>query len=227
MKGLIYSWAYCRKFFFIISFLLFLVICAAMTIIIPYADLEDTGIQAAVAIFTFVSGAACIVICGESLDKDLEDMIKTGFAEYALTGISKKGFISALLVRNLICAALSSVFGTVISALYFYLTNTPMTVFTWLIVPAFVIFIYSTDFMITPLIMKFKNSEKAGFTLGLIFGVIAFILVFISRATGFENIFKNFLRSPDLLGAAIGILLLLYIPAYFLSLRRLKRGDIC
>lgn len=227
MKGLIYSWAYCRKIFFIISFLLFLVICAAMTIIIPYADLEDTGVQAAVAVFTFVSGAACIVICSESLDKDLEDMIKTGFAGYALTGISKKRFISALLVRNLICAALSAVFGTVISVLYFSLTNTAVNAFTWLIAPAFVIFIYGSDFMITPLIMKFKNSEKAGFTLGLVIGVIVFILVVASKIMGFDEMFRTLLREPAFLAGGAGFFLLLYIPAYFISLKVLKRGDIC
>lgn len=227
MKGLIYSWAYCRKIFFIISFLLFLVICAAMTIIIPYADLEDTGIQAAAAIFTIVSGAACAVICGESLDKDLEDMIKTGFAKYALTGISKKIFINALLVRNLICMVLSMIYGTVISALYFYLTNTPMTVFTWLIAPAFVFFIYGTDFLITPLIIKFKNSEKAGFALGIAIGVIAFILVVISKIVGFNEMFRELVRKPVFLAGAAGFFLLLYIPAYFISLKTLKRGDIC
>lgn len=227
MKGLIYSWAYCRKIFFIISFLLFLVICAAMTIIIPYADLEDTGIQAAVAIFTLVSGAACVVICGESLDKDLEDMIKTGFAEYALTGISEKIFINALLVRNLICTALSMIYGTVISALYFYLTNTPMTVFTWLIAPAFVFFIYGTDFLITPLIIKLKNSEKAGFTLGIAMGVIFFIFVVVSKIAGLNEMLRELVRKPVFLTGAMVFFLLLYIPAYFISLKTLKRGDIC
>lgn len=228
MKGLITSWLYCRKSYFITALLFFVLTCAAMTIVIPLLNLEENEQLKPIAAFgTFLLGFAVMVICGESLDKDLEDMLKTGFANYALIGgISKRSFVNQLLVRNLICCGLSLIVGTAVMTLYFALTRENMTAKMWLLIPFLVLLIHGVDFWITPLVIKFKNAEKAGFVLGLCVGVIVFFVVVGAKITDSE-ILITVIFDPITEALIIAALILLYIPAYYVTLSRIKRGDIC
>lgn len=228
MKGLITSWLYCKKTYFIIDAAVFVLACAAITVVVPLLNLEENQyLQPVVSIGALLLGFSVMVICGESLDKDVEDMLKTGFADYVLTGgISRHSFVNVLLVRNLICCGLSLAEGAVILGLYLSFTKTQAAAEIWLIVPLLVLLIHSVDFMITPLVIKFKNAEKAGFVLGLVFGMIIFVFMGSIEITDSETLIT---MAVDPLTAAIIIagLILLYIPAYFLTLNRIKRGDIC
>ena len=100
MKGLITSWLYCKKTYFIIDAAVFVLACAAITVVVPLLNLEENQyLQPVVSIGALLLGFSVMVICGESLDKDVEDMLKTGFADYVLTGGISREILSAAACR--------------------------------------------------------------------------------------------------------------------------------
>lgn len=230
MKGLLYSWLYNKKGYFIGGCIVFAAVCAAMLIILPLIDFEntDSDLPYVVNMIVFILGLVVMIVFGESLDKELEHMLNSRFADYALTaGMTKKGFVNALLVRNLICVGISAVLGGVIMCLYIVLTKQPVTADLLVIVPCIVLGIHSIDFMLTPLVIKYNNAEKAGLILGLFLGLIIFgFMVFTSVYDNDEMLEEIMFKASTLLIIS-GVLTATYIPSYFITLRSVKRGDLC
>lgn len=229
MKGLLYSWLYNKKGYFIGGVIVFAVVCAAMLIILTLIDFENINSEMSygVNLLVFILGAAVMSVFGESLDKDLEHMLNSRFADYVLTaGMTKRDFVNALLARNLICAGISLVTGSVIMCLYLILTKQPVTAEILVIVPCLAVSVHSIDFILTPLVIKFKNAEKAGLIVGFVLGIAVFYFMVFKSVLEEEVLFNIMFKASTLLIIA-GVLAIAYIPSYFITLRSVKRGDLC
>lgn len=229
MKGLIFSWLYNKKWYFISGIIVFVAVCAAMLILLPLIDIENISPELlyAVKMGVFILGAVVMLFFGESLDKDFEHMLKSRFADYALTaGMTKMGFVNAMLIRNLICMGISLVTGSTIMCLYLALTKQPFTAEMLILVPCVAVTAHSVDFIVTPLVVKFKNAEKAGLIVGLVMGVIVFNFMVVKSILGEDVLFEIMFRASTLLIIAAAFAVA-YIPAYIITLRMVKRGDLC
>lgn len=226
MKGLLYSWFITKKNYWITTLVVFAVLLTAIFAAIPHLGFLDELLP----FFAVISGIVLMIIPSESLCNELEDSIKTRFADYALAAMSKKNYVNMLLARNLICMGISVVLGYILFFSYVSVTNTELSFELILLVPCFALLTYATDFICIPLVIKMKNAEKAGLIVGFFYGV--FVLFFMLH----ENIFNNgsdaeitalikFVLMKE--GVLMGVTVLCYAIAYAAALKIVKRGDVC
>lgn len=229
MKGLIYSWFMTRRVYFMVEAVLFSVSCIAMLSVLPHIDFGDVNIGPVVNFAAVFLGTVTIMCGAESLGKDLESMIKNRFADYALTsGLGKGGLAKVLLLRNLICLAISLAAGYALMFIYLFAGDRQPNAGLIMFVPFVSFLVHSVDYWVTPLVIKFKNAEKAGLALGAAMGLILLLYMLITRPFDSEGeAVMWFIFDFTAETIITCVLAASYVPVYIISLKIIKRGDLC
>lgn len=228
MKGLTYCWFASNKSYFIVTAIVFAAVLGFIFGILPLADFLDADLRNMVI---FVFGMAVMTIPAESLSKNLERYLKTNFADYLLTSMDKIAFVNSLLVRELICLGFSLISGYAVFLSFAYVTETPITAEFILLVLFLAMFVNGVDLICMPLTIHFKNAEKAGLILGAFIGFLMVVFMAYLNVTSNEDVFSEMLINMDFSIAGMliitGINLAACVIAYFITVRIVKRGDVC
>lgn len=227
MKGLTYCWFVSNKSYFIVAAVVFAATLGFIFGILPMLDFLDAELR---NLLVFIFCAAVMTIPAESLAKNLERYLKNGFADYLLSSMNKKTFVNSLIVRELICFGYSLVSGYIILLSFVYVTKTPMTAELIMLIFFGAVFMNGIDLICMPLTIRYKNAEKAGLILGFFVGILVMIfMVYVNVINdgGFSEmlITMDFRIAPMLI--LTGIVLAACVIAHLITLRMVKRGDVC
>ena len=227
MKGLTYCWLISNKSYFIAAAVVFTATLSFIYGIIPMADFLEADI---LNLVVFVFCAVVMAIPAESLSKNLERYLKSRFADYLLTSMDKKSFVNSLIVRELICLGYSAVTGYITMLSFAYVTKAPITSELIMLILFLAVLVNGVDLICMPLTIHYKNAEKARLIVGVFFGILMiFFTAYINSTTdgGFSEILvtMNFSTVPMLI--LTGIVLAACVIASLITLKMVKRGDVC
>lgn len=229
MKGLTYCWLISNKSYFIAAGIVLAVTLGFIYGIIPMADFIEADI---INLVVFVFCAAVMAIPAESLAKNLERYLKSRFADYLLTSMDKKTFVNSLIIRELICFGYSVVTGYIIILSFAYVTKAPITAELIMLVPFLAVLMNGIDLICMPLTIHYKNAEKAGLIMGFFAGILMMVfMVYINVTKLNDGGFSEMLITMDFkilpMLAIMGIVLAVCVITNHITLRMVKRGDIC
>lgn len=237
MKGMLYeSFLLNRKWFLAAGIVA--VIGTVATIILLALGLADF----ANIVLIFGEAITLGVVC-EWVDRHLENNLKCRFVDVELAaGISKNMFVMFELMKNLITIALGFVMciamnGIIFAAEKIIGLETPFgDAFYIKLAVVVALFMGITNFISVPLTINLKSAEKAGMLIGLLFGfgiVMPLSMVYFSsnpdpdeRIPVLEMIYK-FFDEPYFFPVVIGAAAVIYAIFYVITLKRVKRGDVC
>lgn len=228
MKGLVYAGLLLNRTFFIAAGL---VATAGTALISVMGNLlgSDPEMLPLISIFMLGMQFVVVAIVGEYLARDLEKNLKSRFADYVLTGMSKVKFVTAELLKNLISMFIAFAI-TALMQLIFWAVNPGMIgADRILTLAALAIITGLIDWISLPLVVYLKSAEQAGLIIGIIlgFGVIFPIMIILKL---FENewitLVEFFSKDLNFLWV-LGLGALIYALFYWILLNRVRKGDIC
>lgn len=240
MRGLLYeSFLLNRKWFLVAGIV---AVLGTFVCVILFSGSNPDLMELANMIF-IVSEMLASVVCAEWLDRNLEKDLKCRFVDVTLAaGISKNMFVLSELVKNLLTIMIGFVMclamnGIVFAADKIIGSEVPFwDVFYIKFALVFALFVGIIDFVAFPLIINIKSAEKAGLIIGLVFGfgiIMPLMLLFnyFNGDLGESNIvltkIYEFMDAPYFLPAVLGVAALIYALFYVITLKRVKRGDVC
>lgn len=241
MKGLIYEGFLRYRKFFLISGIIMTVLTAA-AILIAYPNDNPETVNTARSVF-ILGEVFSISLAGEWSAKNLEENIKSRFADMAIAGgISKNAFVMAELLKNLlstviglaICLAANGIAFTAdnIIAGEYNLWDISFIKLTAVLAAIFGVI----EFINCPLVIKFKSAEKAGITMCLSIGLIVImpLTIFfnlhkdnVNEEVSLQDMLGCFMNKPYSIPLIIGAAAVIYAISYTIMLKRVKRGDVC
>lgn len=227
MKGLTYCWFVSSKSYFAVAAIVLTVTLGIIFGVMPHLDAVPIEIRHLVV---FILAFAVMAIPAESLGKNLESYLKTGFADYLLSAMNKKSFVNALVLREVICIGFSLIGGYTVIISYLFSINFYLTAEVAVLVAFMAVLMSSIDFICTPLIIKMKSAEKAGLTAGLFVGLLIMIFMIcvnVTKEGGFEELLVTMDFNIKGMLAAAGTALAACVAAYLITLGMVKRGDVC
>lgn len=229
MKGMLYSsLLHNRKF--IIGSLICFGVSTALVLIGSFISREYPVIAPVLSILAVLLPVITLIIAMEGLDREFESSIKNRFANYTLAAVTPGKFTAVELIKNLIM----TVYGTglaLLMALIFRLTDNALVpderIFILLILIGVLAGI--VQWVIMPLVIRFRSAEKAGMAAGLVIGcgIALPVVLFTEIYTVDFSIFLEYAGAWKLIAGFFAVAVLIYLLFYLLLLGRLKRGNIC
>ena len=230
MKGLLYESFLLNRRWFLGTGIMTALSTAAFSLMLPNTEPDPDIVNTLGIMYIFIA-LMVMVLCSEWTSRHLEKNIKCRFADITLAaGITKNTFVLAEFLKIVIsvtagfamCMAMTGIISIFESG--FFSSGKVK------LLSALAVFGILTEWAIIPLVIKFKSSEKAGLVLGLIVGLgIALPLVLIFGRDMDEipaklmTLFSKKWLYPAFLGACAA----LYAVVYAITLRMVKRGDVC
>ena len=230
MKGLLYESFLLNRRWFLASGIMAALFTAAFSLVLSYAEKDPEIANTLGMIYIFVA-LMVMVFCSEWTTRHLESNIKCRFADITLAaGISKNTFVLAEFLKIIIsttiglamCMAMTGIISIFESGFF---SSDKVKLLSALAVLGILI-----EWAITPLVIKLKSSEKAGIVLGLIVGlgiVLPLVLIFGRDMEEIPVKLMTLLSKKWLFPAFLGACAALYAVVYAITLRLVKRGDVC
>jgi hypothetical protein len=230
MRGLLYS-SLLRNRGFIIGTAVYSVIAAVVGVVLIYLSRSYSDIAPVLTILVNILPLISIVLALEGVDRELENSLKTRFANYALSAVTPRNFIMTELLKNFCFSAYGTVMGMLMLAIFALADASafPDVGFLFRLYPMAGILSGLIQWVMMPLVIKFKNAEKAGMVVGLIIGfgtVLPINLIQAKTDGGFEIDIKS-LITPVPTAVFLLAVVLIYALFYVLLVRRVERGNIC
>lgn len=230
MRGLLYS-SLLRNRGFIIGTAVYSVIAAVVGVVLIYLSRSYSDIASVLMFLLPVFPLISVVLALEGVDRELENSLKTRFANYALSAVTPRQFIMTELLKNFCFSAYGIVMGMLMLAFYELIDADvlPDTGLLFRLYPMVGILIGLVQWVMLPLVIKFKNAEKAGMVVGLIIGfgtVLPINLIQAKTDGGFQIDIKS-LITPVPTAVFLLTVVLIYALFYALLVRRVERGNIC
>ncbi len=230
MRGLLYS-SLLRNRGFIIGTAVYSVIAAVVGVVLIYLSRSYSDIAPVLTILVNILPLISIVLALEGVDRELENSLKTRFANYALSAVTPRQFIMTELLKNFCFSAYGTVMGMLMLAIFALADASafPDVGFLFRLYPMAGILSGLIQWVMMPLVIKFKNAEKAGMVVGLIIGfgtVLPINLIQAKTDGGFEIDIKS-LITPVPTAVFLLAVVLIYALFYVLLVRRVERGNIC
>lgn len=228
MKGLLYTYSLLNKTYFIIAFVFFTLATAVAAILFGTSD--DPAIVFTFSTMTMIFALLCPILLMEPVTRDLEKNIKSRFLNYSLTGITRKQFMLTQLVINVG----SCIIGAVLMLLHYFIVNLASPDAYSLqhlgIMALFIMLSGIMEWVMIPLVIKLKSSEKAGAVFGFVlgFGVILPLTWFLFSKEKSGEIADPFsFITPELMLIALGVTVAIYIIGWLIISKRVGKGDLC
>lgn len=241
MKGILYCGFVLNRMMIVASGILtaaLSIVCSILTAVLKTSP-ELASVSNMVVIFAQM---LVIIVCFEWVDRQFERDIKSRFTDMTLAaGVSKGAYVFAKYVEILIFSAMGFLMSLVINAAVFLTEKAVGLDFAFWsagfikISMVFALLAMLIDFAAYPLIIKLRSAEKAGLTVGLIlgFGIISPLMLFFNWYTanvGELNLLgllaefsEEWYFFPAVIGAAAALSALFGV----ITLKRIKRGDVC
>lgn len=230
MRGLLYS-SLLRNRGFIIGTAVYSVIAAVVGVVLIYLSRSYSDIASVLMFLLPVFPLISVVLALEGVDRELENSLKTRFANYALSAVTPRQFIMTELLKNFCFSAYGIVMGMLMLAFYELIDADvlPDTGLLFRLYPMVGILIGLVQWVMLPLVIKFKNAEKAGMVVGLIigFGTVLPINLIQAKTDGGFRIDIKSLITPVPTAVFLLAVVLIYALFYVLLVRRVERGNIC
>lgn len=230
MRGLLYS-SLLRNRGFIIGTAVYSVIAAVVGVVLIYLSRSYSDIASVLMFLLPVFPLISVVLALEGVDRELENSLKTRFANYALSAVTPRQFIMTELLKNFCFSAYGIVMGMLMLAFYELIDADvlPDTGLLFRLYPMVGILIGLVQWVMLPLVIKFKNAEKAGMVVGLIigFGTVLPINLIQAKTDGGFRIDIKSLITPVPTAVFLLTIVLIYALFYALLVRRVERGNIC
>lgn len=230
MRGLLYS-SLLRNRGFIIGTAVYSVIAAVVGVVLIYLSRSYSDIASVLMFLLPVFPLISVVLALEGVDRELENSLKTRFANYALSAVTPRQFIMTELLKNFCFSAYGIVMGMLMLAFYELIDADvlPDTGLLFRLYPMVGILIGLVQWVMLPLVIKFKNAEKAGMVVGLIigFGTVLPINLIQAKTDGGFRIDIKSLITPVPTAVFLLTVVLIYALFYALLIRRVERGNIC
>lgn len=230
MRGLLYS-SLLRNRGFIIGTAVYSVIAAVVGVVLIYLSRSYSDIASVLMFLLPVFPLISVVLALEGVDRELENSLKTRFANYALSAVTPRQFIMTELLKNFCFSAYGIVMGMLMLAFYELIDADVLTDTGLLfrLYPMVGILIGLVQWVMLPLVIKFKNAEKAGMVVGLIigFGTVLPINLIQAKTDGGFRIDIKSLITPVPTAVFLLTVVLIYALFYALLVRRVERGNIC
>lgn len=228
MKGILYSF-FAKNYSYFTGALIYCAAACALgfaALLLPDNILHNNGFNTLTIIIPLI-----LLVIPEFVLRDLESDIKSRYADYVLTAVTRDTFALGMMIKNLICMAAGLALSMLVAAVYYFVGITDVTIFVLL--PAMAAICGAVDWACTPLVIQMKSAEKAGLTVGLIIGIAVILPLMIAvsvfadeDASVFLSI-VNWLTGAQALIPAYLIAAALYAGFYFILLKRLERGNVC
>ena len=229
MRGLLYS-SLLRNRGFIIGTAVYSVIAAVVGVVLIYLSRSYSDIAPAVMFLLPVFPLISVVLALEGVDRELENSLKTRFANYALSAVTPRQFIMTELLKNFCFSAYGTGLGMLMLAFYALIDADvlPDTGLLFRLYPMVGILVGLVQWVMLPLVIKFRNAEKAGLVVGLIIGFgLVLPINFIQASPDGFGIDVHSLITPIPMAVFLLGVVLIYALFYALLVRRLERGNIC
>lgn len=230
MRGLLYS-SLLRNRGFIIGTAVYSVIAAVVGVVLIYLSRSYSDIASVLMFLLPVFPLISVVLALEGVDRELENSLKTRFANYALSAVTPRQFTMTELLKNFCFSAYGIVMGMLMLAFYELIDADvlPDTGLLFRLYPMVGILIGLVQWVMLPLVIKFKNAEKAGMVVGLIigFGTVLPINLIQAKTDGGFRIDIKSLITPVPTAVFLLTIVLIYALFYALLIRRVERGNIC
>ncbi len=230
MKGLLYTYSLLNKSYFIVAGVFFVLTTTVAAIL--FGPCYDPGLALSLSIFTMLAAMVGAAILMEPITRDLEKNMKSRFLNYSLTGITRRQYMLTQLIINLG----SCLIGEAMVLLHYFIANAvcpDVYSFQHLgIMSLFIMLSGVMEWVLIPLTIKLKSSEKAGALFGFIlgFGVIMPItLIFSGKAENGEISMADpfgFI-TPEFMLIALGVTVVIYIIGWLIISKRVEKGDLC
>ena len=229
MKGLLYESFLLNRRWFLASGVMAALFTAAYSLMLPNAG-SDPEIANTLGMMYIFIALMVMVFCSEWTSRHLENNIKCRFADITLAaGITKNTFVLAEFLKIVIsvtagfamCMAMTGIISIFESG--FFSSGKVK------LLSALAVFGILTEWAIIPLVIKFKSSEKAGLVLALIgLGImLPLVLIFGKDMEEIPAKLMTLFRKKWLYPAFLGACAALYAVVYAITLRMVKRGDVC
>lgn len=229
MKGLLYTYTLLNKTYFIVAGIVFAVVTAVAAILFG-ANCDDPAILMTFSTFTMIFVSAAPMILLEPITRDLEKNIKSRFLNYSLTGINRREFMLTQLFINIG----SCLIGAVMVLLHYFIVNLACPDAYSLqhlgVMALFIMLGGIMEWIMIPLVIKFKSSEKAGALFGFVlgFGVIMPIMwFFFDKEESGEIVDPFSFITPEFMLIALGVTVAAYIIGWFIISKLVRKGDLC
>ncbi|MBQ8171599.1 MAG: hypothetical protein IJZ95_06395 [Oscillospiraceae bacterium] len=238
MKGIFYSYFTLNKSYWITTASFFAGV-TALTML--FASLsKELEAQGDYTLFGLIATMAMLVpfipaiILLEPSARDLEKAMATRYANHILAaGVSKPQFVMCELIKNIGACAIGYGLGCLtilITELVAPHSTSPQLYGFHLII---ILLAGAVEWICIPLTLKIKSSEKAGLIVGIALGVgICIASGCVSIMTdgefwGETTDVLNTIVSPTGLLIAAGGAAAIYAVVYLITLKMVKRGDLC
>ena len=230
MKGLLYESFLLNRRWFLGTGIMTALFTAAFSLLLPNTE-PDPEIANTFGMMYIFFALMVMVFCSEWTSRHLENNIKCRFADITLAaGITKNTFVLAEFLKIVIsvttgfamCMAMTGIISIFESG--FWGSDKVK------LLSALAVFGILTEWAITPLVIKLKSSEKAGIVLGLIVGlgiVLPLVLIFGRNMEEIPVKLMTLFSKKWLYPAFLGACAALYAVVYAITLRLVKRGDVC
>lgn len=228
MKGLLYTYTLLNKTYFIVAGAIFAAVTAVAAILFGTSD--DPAIPMTLNTFTILFVLVGPILLMEPITRDLEKNMKSRFLNYSLTGITRREFMLTQFIINVG----SCLIGAAMPLLHYFIINLVRPdAYSLRHLGVMILFIMLSGIMewvLIPLTIKLKSSEKAGALFGFVigFGVIMPIMcIFFNEENG-EMIVDPFsFITPEFMLIALGVTVAAYIIGWFIISKRIEKGDLC
>lgn len=230
MKGLLYTYTLLNKTYFIVAGAFFVVATVAAAILFS-ANCNDPAILMTFSTFTILFVLAGPILLMEPITRDLEKNMKSRFLNYSLTGITRTQFMLTQFIINVG----SCLIGAVMVLLHYLIVDLACPDAYSLkhlgLMTLFIMLSGVMEWILIPLTIKFKSSEKAGALFGFVigFGVIMPIMCIFFNKEENGEIIVDPLRfiTPELMLIALGVTVAAYIIGWIIISKRVEKGDLC
>lgn len=229
MKGILYSFFAKKRSYFTGALIYCAAACALgfAALLLPDNILHNNGFNT----LTIIIPLILLMIPEESVLSDLDGDIKSRYADYVLTAVTRETFARGMLIKNLICIAAGLALSMIVAATYYLIGIADSTIFVQL--PAMAAICGAVEWTCTPLTVRMKSAEKAGMTVGLIIGFVIVLPLLIAvnvfadeDSTLYMSVI-NWLTGAQVLIPTFIISAAVYAGFYFILLNRLERGNVC
>ena len=228
MKGLLYTYTLLNKTYFIVAGAIFVVATAAAAII--FGPCYDPGLAPTLSMITMIVALAGPILLMEPITRDLEKNMKSRFLNYSLTGIKRCEFMLTQFIINIG----SCLIGAAMPLLHYFIINLVRPdAYSLRHLGVMILFIMLSGIMewvLIPLTIKLKSSEKAGALFGFVlgFGIILPLMLFFFDKEDVGALADPFsFITPEFMLIALGVTVAAYIIGWFIISKRVEKGDLC
>lgn len=197
---------------------------------------KGTGIDGSIRFAFIWVQIITLAISEEWLGRNLEANIKNRFADYVLSGTSKKLFVLSELVKNLITIGIGFAMCLIMQVAMNVADPNYLSLDSVKILFIGVLIIGTFDWIIEPVIVALGSAEKAGLIVGGSFGfliVFPFMLIIDGNIHGNEvalltsEFITQSAAQPWFAPSLVVLCACIYALVYLIFLGRVRKGDVC